>query len=285
MLLKTRALLRRVTLLLIILAGFALTTWATYSLVQARGEREREEQNWSQSAAAVDELQAMASTTIATTTTTTTTTITSPPTTVPETVPKEMTTTTGSTTTTAAPTTTTTTTLPPTTTTTLPVPPAQVATNEVFGWLVIPRLGIPGPELSELPLLEGDDADKQVYALDRGTAHWPGTSLPGGGGNVVIGGHRTTYMRPFYHLETMQIGDHLEVGTPWGTYLYEVYRVELEVPARPGSEEDALKRTYLSTQADRPGETVTIYACTPRGSTSHRILVQGDLIQVNGQTV
>lgn len=250
---------------------FILAALGMYYLSQ--GDRRREEANWSASAAEVEALQAAAGTTPAEVPETTRpTTTTTPATTEPEKV---------STTTRV---TATTTTVPPTTTTTipLPVPPEQVATDEVFGWLEIPRLG-----LTEIPLLEGNIQDDQVYALDRGSAHWPGTALFGAGGNAVIGGHRTTYMQPFRHLDTMQDGDLIIVHVPWGVYTYSVYRTVLDVPARPGEEADALKQTYLTPQSDRPGEVITLYACNLRdqGGTAYRVLVQADLIQVNGRNV
>lgn len=276
---KPRALLRVLSLLCII------TTLVLFRVgrYQEDSAREREATNWSVSGAEAAEIQPTVQTTQATSATTTT--IPHLKYKVPDTRPEMPATSEATTTTVPA-----TTAAPTTEAVSLPVPPESVATDDVFGRIAIPRLGIPNEHLPVVPLLEGyvdnDPAtEDQVFALDHGTAHWPGTSLPGQGGNVVIGGHRTSYMRPFYDLNAMQQGDEIEVTTDWGIYTYLVYRVELEVPADSPEAEEIMKRTYFMTQSDRPGETVSVYACTPRGSISHRIIVQGDLVKVNGQDV
>jgi LPXTG-site transpeptidase (sortase) family protein len=233
-----------------------------------RQETAQEASNWSVSASAAREIQPPTTTTAPPPTASPTTTVASTqPATVPETTASTL------------PTTTVATTVPQ------PVPPDSIETHAVFGRIVIPRLGIPNEAMPVLPLLEGDIADRQKHALDSGTSHWPGSSLPGGGGNVVIGGHRTSYMRPFYLLDTMQIGDEIEIVTDWGAYTYQVYHVELMVPAGTSAEQEQLKQLYTIPQLDRPGETLTVYTCTPTDSSSHRIVVQADLIQVNGVDV
>lgn len=83
-----------------------------------------------------------------------------------------------------------------------------------FAVLHIPRFGTGW----QRPVLEGTRA----YELDRGVGHYPGTALPGQVGNVAIAGHRTTYGRPFRHIDRLVIGDAIVVETATGWYTYRV---------------------------------------------------------------
>jgi sortase A len=79
-----------------------------------------------------------------------------------------------------------------------------------LGRLLIPKLKV------DQELNNGVDE----AALLTGVGHWPGTPLPGGAGNAVISGHRSTNERPFLHLDRLRPGDPVRVlvGTRWTTY-------------------------------------------------------------------
>jgi len=106
-----------------------------------------------------------------------------------------------------------------------------------------------------------------LSVIDQGVAHWAGTSKPGGPGNVVLAGHRTTHSRPFWDLDRLSEGDliYLEDGAGFDV----IYRVSDTLIVDP---EDL----WISYDLGKP--MVTLFACHPRGSARHRIVVQADLV-------
>ncbi len=190
-----------------------------------------------------------AATTVAPTTTTpapTTVAVTDPP-------PTTAVATTEAPTTTAAPTTT----VPAT----LPVPvaaPADSRGNEPvvdMGTIEIPAIGL------AMTMYEGI----RLTTLDRGPGHWPGTALPGGFGNVVVAGHRTSHAKPFRHLDQLVPGDEVIFTNDTGRFVYHVTSTDIVGP-------DAM---WIVDQL--PGFTATLFACHPPGSTKQRIVVHLEL--------
>ncbi len=106
-----------------------------------------------------------------------------------------------------------------------------------------------------------------LSVIDRGVAHWVGTSTPGGGGNVVLAGHRTTHTRPFYALDRLEPGDLIFLEDSGGFDV--MYRVSNTFIVEP---EDI----WITYDFGRP--MVTMFACHPRGSADQRIVVQADLV-------
>ena len=129
------------------------------------------------------------------------------------------------------------------------------AAKKIVGTLKIPRLGI------NVPIRVG--TTNAVF--DAGVGQFPGTAEPGTTGNLVIGGHRTSGRKPFARIETMRIGDPILVTSGGSTYTYRVTRTFV-VKA------NAFWITYPTDDA-----VVTLFACHPRGSTSHRYIVRGVL--------
>jgi len=121
---------------------------------------------------------------------------------------------------------------------------------------VIPTIGV------EEVLLQGIS----LTVLDQGPGHWPGTAMPGGYGNTVVTGHRTTHGAPFRDLDQLEPGDEIHFEMADGTHVYEVTHSEVVTP-------DAL---WIVEQ--NPGHTATLFACHPPGSTSHRIVVFAELV-------
>jgi sortase A len=105
-----------------------------------------------------------------------------------------------------------------------------------------------------------------MSVIDQGPAHWAGTSLPGGSGNVVLAGHRTTKSRPFYHINRLNPGDAILMGD--GTAFPAVYRVTETLIVNPVD----VWITY-----DTVDPIITLFACHPRGSARQRIVVRGAL--------
>ena len=59
-----------------------------------------------------------------------------------------------------------------------------------------------------------------LWLLDEGPGHFPGTPLPGQPGNAAIAGHRTTYMAPFNRIDELEPGDTIDVTTLQGTFQF-----------------------------------------------------------------
>jgi sortase A len=106
-----------------------------------------------------------------------------------------------------------------------------------------------------------------LSVIDQGVAHWAGTAAPGGSGNVVLAGHRSTHTRPFTDLDRLEIGDlvYLEDGDGFDV----MYRVSDSFIVAP---EDI----WISYDFGKP--MVTMFACHPKGSARQRIVVQAELV-------
>lgn len=106
-----------------------------------------------------------------------------------------------------------------------------------------------------------------MSVIDRGVAHWAGTSTPGGSGNMVLAGHRTTKTRPFQNIDRLDEGDLIYMTGGDGREV--MYRVSDSFVVDPND----LWITY-----DGPEPSLTMFACHPKGSARFRIVVQADLV-------
>lgn len=112
-------------------------------------------------------------------------------------------------------------------------------------------------------------------ALKDGPGHYPGTALPGGLGNTVISGHRTTYKAPFNRLDEVKAGDLvvLETRTSWFTYrvtgqqVVQPSAIEVTYPV-PGKRGEVPKERLL-----------TLTTCNPKYSASTRLILRGTLVE------
>ena len=139
------------------------------------------------------------------------------------------------------------------------------ATPEVvLGTLDIPKLGV------SQKLQEG----MTLTAINRGPSHWPGTSMPGEAGNMVIAGHRVTYLRPFYRLDELVAGDQVVFTMLDGAvHTYEVVTISIISP------EDMwiADQTYA--------HTATLFGCHPKHSARQRIVASLRLLGDDGRPV
>ncbi len=126
-----------------------------------------------------------------------------------------------------------------------------------IGRLVIPAIGVDETIRSGVSL----------EVIDLGVAHWVGTSAPGGPGNAVLAGHRTTRTAPFLDLDRLRPGDLITVERLDGPPA--LYRVSDTFIVEP---EDV----WITYEFGRP--MLTMFACHPKGSARFRIVVQADLI-------
>lgn len=121
-----------------------------------------------------------------------------------------------------------------------------------------------------IPAIDLDETVRSGVAMsviDKGVAHWSGTSAPGNSGNVVLAGHRTTKTQPFTNLDKLDNGDLVFMTDGDGFEV--IYRVSDTYIVDPND----LWITY-----DRSKPTVTMFACHPKGSSRFRIVVTADLL-------
>ena len=145
----------------------------------------------------------------------------------------------------------------------MPANPYAPTPQIVLGKIEIPKLGVVGD------LQEGIT----LTAINRGPGHWPGTPMPGGQGNMVIAGHRTTYSKPFANIDQLVAGDQVIFRLPTGTVTY-VVRGVIIVPA-----------ANIGIAAQTFAHTATLFACHPKGSATHRVVAKLALLGPDGKTV
>lgn len=130
----------------------------------------------------------------------------------------------------------------------------------IMGYVVIPKIDV------DLPIYHGTGSD----ALDRGTGHLLGSSLPVGGDSThtIITGHSgMASQKMFTDLEQLQEGDVFYLRVLDETLAYEVKAVHTVLPH---------DTTHLGIV---PGQDLcTLVTCTPTGINTHRLLVQGSRI-------
>ena len=113
-------------------------------------------------------------------------------------------------------------------------------------------------------------------AVKLGPGHWPGTPWPGQAGNSVFAGHRTTYTAPFGDLDLLENGARVTVQMRNGKpTTYRVFRTVIASEAKYAD-------VVLEQPKNKNVRMITLFACTPKGSRSHRIIVQARATPVGG---
>jgi sortase A len=100
----------------------------------------------------------------------------------------------------------------------------KAKTGEAIGRIIVPAMGL------NAVFVQGTDTS----SLQKGPGHYPETPFPGEGGTVGIAGHRTTYLAPFRHIDSMHRGDLVTLEMPYGTFYYRVQKTEIVDPSRVG---------------------------------------------------
>jgi sortase A len=117
----------------------------------------------------------------------------------------------------------------------------------------------------EAPAMDGLDMvvvqGTTESSLEKGPGHYSATPYPGEGSTVGIAGHRTTYLAPFRHIDSMEKGDPITLKLPYATFQYEVQKTEIV---------DPLDRAVI-----RPVgyERLVLSACNPLYSAEQRYIV------------
>ncbi len=130
------------------------------------------------------------------------------------------------------------------------------------------RIEAPGMDGLNMVFVQGTDAS----SLELGPGHYPETAMPGQGRTVAIAGHRTTYLAPFRHVDSMQPGDAITLKLPYGTFVYRVQKTAIVDPSDVGIVHDTgYERLVLS-------------ACNPLYSAAQRFIVFARLVRSEAPT-
>jgi sortase A len=100
----------------------------------------------------------------------------------------------------------------------------RVSNGQPIGHLVIPEIDV------DIVVVQGTSAGD----LTQGPGHYPSTPFPGQAGTTAIAGHRTTYLAPFRHLDSLHGGDRIELRMPYATLDYRVQRTRVVEPTDVG---------------------------------------------------
>jgi sortase A len=130
--------------------------------------------------------------------------------------------------------------------------------GEAIGRIRVPRMGV------NMILVNGTDHD----TLKKGPGRDERTFMPGENRLVYIAGHRTTYLAPFSHIDSLRAGDKVTLEVPYATFVYAVTRHRI------------VQATDLSVLRSPRYEVVELQACHPRFFATHRYIAYAKLIRV-----
>ena len=130
--------------------------------------------------------------------------------------------------------------------------------GQALGRIRIPRMGV------NMIFVNGTDHE----TLKKGPGRDLRTFMPGENRLVYIAGHRTTYLAPFSHIDSLRPGDRVVLEVPYGTFIYSVTRHRIVVS------------TNLSVLRSPRHELLELQACHPRFFASHRYIAYARLIRV-----
>jgi sortase A len=129
---------------------------------------------------------------------------------------------------------------------------------------------IEAPAMAGLDMVFVQGTDES--SLELGPGHYPETAMPGQGRTVAIAGHRTTYLAPFRHIDSMKPRDKIYLKMPYATFTYNVQKTEIVDPGDVGIIHDTgYERLVLS-------------ACNPLYSASQRYIVFARLVHTEPRT-
>ena len=134
---------------------------------------------------------------------------------------------------------------------------ASLQGRQIIASIEIPRIG-----LNDI-VVEGTDES----SLKRGPGHLEETPLPGMRGNFAVAGDRVLYGGPFLKLNDVDINDEIYLRTPYGDFSYVVMNKVIIDP-----------NDVSLLQPVPNDELITLITCDPPWSTSHRLIIQGRLI-------
>ena len=131
-------------------------------------------------------------------------------------------------------------------------------TGQAIGRIVIGRIGL------NMVLVNGTDEG----SLEKGPGRDPRTYMPGQNRLVYIAGHRTTYLAPFSHIDSIRDGDFIRLEMPYATFVYRAFKHRI------------VAADDLSVLRSPRHELLELQACHPRFFATHRYLVYARLVSV-----
>jgi sortase A len=130
--------------------------------------------------------------------------------------------------------------------------------GDAIGRIKVPRLGL------NMILVNGTDES----SLQKGPGRDLRTFMPGQGQLIYIAGHRTTFLAPFSHIDSLRRGDRVTLELPYATFVYRILRHRI------------VKSDDLSVLRSHGREVVVLQACHPRFFASHRYLAYATPVRV-----
>jgi sortase A len=135
---------------------------------------------------------------------------------------------------------------------------ADTRRGEAIGRIQIPRMGL------NMILVDGTDHE----TLKKGPGRDLRSYMPGQNRLIYIAGHRTTYLAPFSHIDSLRKRDRVTIRVPYGTFIYSVTGARI------------VKADDLSVLRSPPHELLELQACHPRFFATHRYIAYAHLIRV-----
>ncbi|HYY03746.1 MAG TPA: class E sortase [Gaiellaceae bacterium] len=130
--------------------------------------------------------------------------------------------------------------------------------GEAIGRITVPRMGL------NMVLVDGTDHE----SLKKGPGRDLRTFMPGENRLVYIAGHRTTYLAPFSHIDSLRKRDRVTIEVPYATFVYNVTGHRI-VPAND-----------LAVLRSPRHELLELQACHPRFFATHRYIAYARLVRV-----
>jgi len=135
----------------------------------------------------------------------------------------------------------------------------QSGDGAAVGRIVIPRI-----DASYVVVKGTDEAD-----LESGPGVYSDTFFPGIGGTTAIAGHRTTFLAPFRHIDSLARGNTIHLEMPYAHFTYTVIGHRVVSPS-----------DIQAAVADVGYPRLVLSACTPLFSAAKRLLVYARLTRV-----
>jgi len=124
--------------------------------------------------------------------------------------------------------------------------------GDALGRILIPRIG------ASYVIVKGTGTGE----LESGPGVYSQTSFPGVPGTTAIAGHRTTYLAPFRHIDSLRAGNRILLYMPYAHFTYTVTGHAVVAPTDVGAAIDQVGYSRL-----------VLSACTPLFSAAKRLLV------------
>lgn len=143
-------------------------------------------------------------------------------------------------------------------------------------YLIIPKINV------KAPIIWNSETDEQsmLKNLQKGVAHYKGTSLPDENGNVFITGHSSYYLwdkgkykTVFALLPKLEKGDQITLSYKNQVYIYQVFE---KIEVRP-------KDTWVLAQTPEP--ILSLMTCVPIGTNLRRLIIKASLIHPTAEQI